>query len=346
MNKNISIILLNLGGPDSPKSVKPFLFNLFYDPAIIRLPKIFRWLIAKIISSKREKTAIEIYEKIGGSSPILQNTIRQAIKLNEKLNNNIFQINYNIEIAMRYWYPRAKEIVLKLKKTNPEFIILLPLYPQFSTTTTGSSVKELEKELEKNNLNIPIKKICCYYDHPKFIEAHVKLIKKYLENILTDHQQNDIRLLFSAHGLPERIIKEGDPYQWQVEESVKYIVSNLKIENLDYQICYQSRVGPLKWIGPSTEEEIKRAGKDKKVILLIPITFVSEHSETLVELDMEYKDLAKESEVPNYYRVPTLSEDDLFIEALQEIIFTVNEKNFIFPPERKCSAKYCGCINK
>jgi len=300
-----AVVLLNLGGPDALSAVKPFLFNLFSDRAIIGLPQPFRFLLAKLISSRREKTAQAIYAQMGGKSPILELTQAQAKALEQRLGDG-----YKTFIAMRYWNPMTAEVVRQVKEYAPQRIVLLPLYPQFSTTTTGSSFALWEKEAALQKLAVPTQRLCCYPQEAGFIEAHVALIREQLATMASTP-----RLLFSAHGLPEKIIARGDPYQWQVEQTVASIMQKLGSE-LEHQICYQSRVGPLKWIGPSTVEALERAGQEKKPVLVVPVAFVSEHSETLVELDIEYKHVAEGFGVPEYGRVPALGTGSSYIEAL------------------------------
>jgi len=338
-----AVILFNLGGPDSQESVEPFLFNLFNDPEILDLPKILRYPLAKIISKKRKTTAQKIYSEIGGSSPILKLTNEQANALENKLNENNKKDIYKCFVVMRCWYPRAYQVVSLVKNYNPDEIILLPLYPQYSSATSGSSIKEWIEISEKNKINKPTKIICCYPTDEDFIAAHTKLIEEKIENL------NSYRLIFSAHGLPERNIKKGDPYQWQIEQSVKKIVEKLDIDNLDWILCYQSRVGPLKWIGPSTDDEIINVSKQNKTIIIVPIAFVSEHSETLVELDIEYKKLAEKNGCKNYHRVPALGTNKDFINSLCKLVFNINfdsgGQNGYFSPKNKCpnNFKKCPC---
>jgi ferrochelatase len=197
--------------------------------------------------------------------------------------------------------------------------VLLPLYPQYSTTTTESSAKEWYAEAKKIGLDVPTTLIESYATDEEFVGAHAEMIDQYLQGIQTDHP---LRLLFSAHGLPQKVVDDGDPYQRQVEATVKALLTPLAARGHapDWKISYQSRVGPMKWIGPSTEEEIERAGKEKIGLVVIPIAFVSEHSETLVELDIEYAHLAKELGVPDYFRVPALGTQPEFIKALAGLV--------------------------
>ena len=303
-----AVVLMNLGGPDKQESVQPFLFNLFNDPAIISVPRPLRWFLAQVISRKRAPVARLIYEKLGGGSPLLQETEAQARALERSLG-----ADYRVFLSMRDWHPRSHEAVNAVLSYDPERIVLVPLYPQYSTTTTGSSVGDWNKAAAELGLQKPTAVVGCYATNPLFISAHVKLIKRFLEPSKPNRSQ---KVLFSAHGLPEKIIAKGDPYQSQVESTAKAIVQELACPHLEWEVCYQSRVGPLRWIGPSTEELITEAGALGKSLVVVPIAFVSEHSETLVELDIEYADLARRAGVHSYQRVPTLGISDDFMLAL------------------------------
>ena len=310
----VAVILFNLGGPDKPESVQPFLFNLFQDPAIIGVPQPFRWMLAKLISTRRAPIAQEIYEHIGGKSPLLELTQEQASALETEC-NDIGEIK--AFICMRYWHPMSPETVANVKAYNPDKIVLLPLYPQFSTTTTGSSIKDWLKEARKVGLTVPTIEVCCYPRESGWISAQTKLVAETYSKVKGDKKP---RVLFSAHGLPKKIIEKGDPYQWQVEQTSAAVVEELKNDDLDWIVCYQSRVGPLEWIGPSTEDEIERAGKDGVPLIVVPIAFVSEHSETLVELDIEYGELAEEAGVPSYHRVPAVGTHPDFVTAIGDLV--------------------------
>lgn len=341
-NKKTAIVLFNLGGPDSKSSVKPFLFNLFNDKYIITLPKILRYLVACLISSRREKTAQEIYAHLGNKSPILDETKAQADSLEKSLQKSS-DIDYKVFICMRHWHPMSNEVVKDIVVFNPDEVILLPLYPQFSTTTTLSSIEDFSDKIRKKLPNILYKTICCYPKDKTFIQSHVDLISQAMEKI---NDKNNCRILFSAHGLPKKIIESGDPYQWQVENTVQSIIEELPFSQIDYKISYQSRVGPLEWIGPNTEEEIEKAGKEQKELMVVPVAFVSEHSETLVELDIEYKAIADKHSI-NYVRVPTLSINNYFVESLKNMVInaTNSESNFLYSNEMKrlCPASYSKC---
>tara|TARA_B100001765_G_C19406363_1_gene294664 strand:- start:69 stop:773 length:705 start_codon:yes stop_codon:yes gene_type:complete len=229
-------------------------------------------------------------------------------------------------------------VIEKVKEYNPEEIILLPLYPQYSASTSGSSINEWNDLCKKENYQVRTKTVCCYPTENNFIDSHISLIKKTLKTI----ENNNFKLIFSAHGLPKNKIKKGDPYQWQVEETVKKIMFKIKNENLDYIISYQSRVGPLKWIGPSTDEVIIKYSNEKKGIVIVPIAFVSEHSETLVELDIEYKKLAERSGCSFYKRVPALGTEENFIKGLTELVLK-KETRGNFVSSIMCLNKYIKC---
>ena len=314
MSRRIAVVLFNLGGPDSPEAVEPFLRNLFSDPAILRVPGFLRNFLARTISRRRAPVAREIYAKIGGASPILPNTKAQAEALESALSARRPEAAWRCFVAMRYWHPFVAETRAEIAAWRPDEIVLLPLYPQFSTTTTASSIKSWR---EAGPSPAPAKEICCYPWLDGFVEAMADIA---LQAIGRVPPGMPYRLLFSAHGLPEKIVKAGDPYQWQVEQSVAQIAERLGPAAADRAVCYQSRVGPLKWIGPSTEAEIERAGRDGKAVVLVPVAFVSEHSETLVELDIEYRHLATEKGVPAFLRAPTVSVHPAFIDGLAGLV--------------------------
>ncbi len=332
-----AVVLFNLGGPDKPEAIRPFLANLFNDPAIIGLPWPLRPLLASVISQRRDKEAREIYAKIGGKSPLLEETWDQARALQQRLDEET-----RVFVAMRYWHPMAEETVVQVKDYGPDRIVLLPLYPQYSTTTTASSLKAWRRAAAAVGLDRPTRAVCCYPSEPGLIAAHVHLIEKALD----EAGSNPVRVLFSAHGLPEKVVKAGDPYQWQVEHTAAAIVSALGRPELDWVVCYQSRVGPLTWIGPATEDEVKRAGKDSIGIVLVPIAFVSEHSETLVELDMEYAQLARKHGVKTYLRVPALQTEPAFIDGLARLVANVFTRDTDLASEtgtRLCPANWAKC---
>ncbi|HYD31822.1 MAG TPA: ferrochelatase [Azospirillaceae bacterium] len=324
--QRIAVVLFNLGGPDRPEAVRPFLFNLFKDPAILQVPGPVRLMLAYLISRRRAKPAGEIYERLGGKSPLLDNTIAQALALEEALGGGG---ETRVFIAMRYWHPMADETAYQVKEYNPDRVVLLPLYPQFSTTTSASSVKNWERAAKAAGLDKPTSVVCCYPTEPGFITAEAELIRARVEEAKAHGAP---RVLFSAHGLPRKVVRGGDPYQWQCEETARAVVAELGMQGLDWVNCYQSRVGPLEWIGPATDAEIARAGRDKVPLVVVPIAFVSEHSETLVELDIEYRELAHVQGVPFFARVPTVGVEPVFIEALAALV-----RRMVSAPPGLCS---------
>ncbi|HWA69878.1 MAG TPA: ferrochelatase [Rhizomicrobium sp.] len=311
----LAIVLFNLGGPDCPEAVAPFLKNLFSDPAIISLPAIARLPIAHLIARRRAPIAREIYNHMGGKSPIVEETRAQADALERALSGN--GIEAKAFIAMRYWRPFSDEAARAAKAFNPDKIVLLPLYPQYSTTTTASSLVDWDKTAKKVGLTAPTSRVCCYPWEERFVAAAAAKISAAMAG---SSPGVSYRLLLSAHGLPKRTIQRGDPYQWQVEQSAAAIVKALGAPQLEPVVCYQSRVGPLEWIGPATDAEIRRAGQDNKGVIVAPIAFVSEHSETLVELDIEYRRLAAESGVPDYRRAGTVGIHPDFIAGLAGLV--------------------------
>jgi protoporphyrin/coproporphyrin ferrochelatase len=311
----LAVVLFNLGGPDSLDAVEPFLTNLFSDPAIISLPKLLRLPLARFIAKRRAPITREIYRKIGGRSPIVPETEAQARALEAALAAQGHEAR--AFIAMRAWKPFSAEAARAVKAWNPQHIVLLPLYPQFSTTTTASSLDDWHQAAKREGLTAPQTRVCCYPWDTGFVDAVAGLIG---EAFAKKKPAVDYRLLLSAHGLPKRVIAKGDPYRWQVEKTAAAIVDRLGIRDLDWSVCYQSRVGPLEWIGPATDAEIRRAGAGGKGVILAPIAFVSEHSETLVELDMDYAMLARESGVPDYLRVPAVGTQSEFIAGLARLV--------------------------
>jgi len=308
-----AVVLMNLGGPDSPAAVRPFLFNLFSDPAIIRLPAALRLPLAFVIAARRAVTARQIYAQIGGASPLLANTQAQARALEAELGSG-----YRCFVGMRYWHPLTAAAVLQVKQWAPDEIVLLPLYPQFSTTTTASSLRVWEREAKRQGLASPTRSIRSYPAAPGFIAAMAASIGEALDAAVADGAP--ARLLFSAHGLPLKIVKQGDPYPQEVATTAAAVLRALGRPGIDARVCYQSRVGPLAWLGPSVEQELRQAGRDRVAVVIAPISFVSEHSETLVELDREYRRVAEDSGVASYRRVPTVGADSRFIAALADLV--------------------------
>jgi ferrochelatase len=304
----IAIVLFNLGGPDSLEAVEPFLYNLFADRALIALPNPLRALIAKLIARRRGPVARHIYARMGNRSPIVANTEAQARALEAALGGDV-----RVFVAMRYWHPMSGEAAAAVKRWAPDEIVLLPLYPQFSSTTTASSLAAWHQAARAIGLDVPTRAVCCYPTAAGFIAA----LASRLETALAEWPAGErVRILLSAHGLPQRIVARGDPYEWQVNATAAALRARMGKKLPETVVCYQSRVGPLKWLEPATDAEIRRAGAERIGLIILPIAFVSEHSETLVELDLDYGALAATAGVPRYVRAPTVSAEPHFIAGL------------------------------
>lgn len=322
--RRVAVVLFNVGGPDNLAAVRPFLYNLFSDAAIITLPAGIRHLLAGLLAWRRAPVARDIYKLIGGKSPIAAGTRAQAAALEKKLNTDAAEkagkTEFRCFTTMRYWHPRARQTVREVREFAPDDIVLLPLFPQYSTTTVGTALDEWSRAARASGLDLPTHSCCCYPLEEGVIEAHTAAIKKAIDEKMGGRP---FRLLLSAHSLPQKTVDAGDPYVWQIDQTIDRLMKRLREEtgrgNIDYRVCYQSRVGPLKWLEPDTQSEIRRAGGEGLALIVVPIAFVSEHLETLVELDIEYAKLATEAGVPLYYRMPALGTDERFIEALSKI---------------------------
>jgi ferrochelatase len=313
----VAIVLFNLGGPDNPEAIRPFLLNLFNDPAILRVPFFIRPFLARKITGARLQPATAAYQVLGGKSPLTEMTEAQAKAIEAALP----ELNTKCFIAMRYWHPFSLATARAVKTWQPDEIVLLPLYPQYSTTTTGSSLTAWRDAAARVGLVAPTSAICCFPTDPEFVEATLAIVRTAYEAARTTLDPAiPLRILFSAHGLPEAIVRAGDPYQYQIEQTVAALIAAWRRNDLDWKICYQSRATPQQWITPSTDTEVAQAGKDGTAVLVVPIAFVSEHSETLVELDVDYKELAHRCSVPGYFRVPTQQLDPGFIASLANLV--------------------------
>lgn len=334
--KRVAVLLFNLGGPKNPEDVQGFLYNLFADKNIINLPFGVRQGVASLISSRRAPLAKKNYAYMGGGSPILKETQGQAEALEAYIAANTKGIEAKVFIGMRYWHPFVEEMVREIETWSPDEIVLLPLYPQFSSTTSLSSFEAFDKAYKGR---AKVTRVCCYSDNAHFIKAHVDAIAA---KIATLTQPGHYRLLFSAHGLPESIITRGDPYQAQVEACVAKIMAGLG-NPIEHSICYQSRVGPMKWIGPSTDVSIQKAGADGKSIILVPIAFVSEHIETLVELDIEYAHVASTAGVKDYIRLPALGVNPGYIRALNDEVLKALGSSATVVGDHDCAGCHSFC---
>lgn len=317
MKKKIAVVLLNMGGPDSLEAIEPFLFNLFQDPDIFKIPfgqKIF----AKAISKLRTKKVVEQYKFIGGKSPQNEHTEKQRKLLQQSLR----AINPNIDvlISMRYWKPITAETVKFVEDNNYDKIILLPLYPHFSSVTTGSSFNDWWKYFNGNKNKVI--EINNFFNQQKYLTAINKRIDEGLK-LFSDISNNNINLLFSAHSVPKSLIKSGDPYQTQILESI-HLIMGLRNHTEKHHISYQSKVGPVKWLEPSTKEKIIELGNNGvKNLLVIPISFVSDHIETQYELDIQYRKIAMENNIVNYQVTTGLNDSPEFISQLHDLVIEV-----------------------
>lgn len=334
-----AVILFNLGGPESPETVRPFLYNLFSDKAILNLPQPFRQGLAWLISKRRTPEAQAIYARLGGRSPILPHTEAQASALQALLGET-----YKVWTVMRYWHPRASQVVQEVKAWAPDHVVLLPLYPQFSTTTTASSLEEWHQAAAHADLTAPTRTICCYPHEEGFIKAYGSLLKEALQKA---PEHVPLRVLLSAHGIPASLVKKGDPYEAQVNETATALRRYLQNPKLELRVCYQSKVGPLKWLGPAIGDEVLRAGKEGVGLIVLPVAFVSDHSETLVELDHQYREVALKAGVPYYDRVPAVQTHPAFLEGLRHMITTPSYQA-VHPGVLgyHCGMKACPCKEK
>jgi ferrochelatase len=335
--RRIAVVVLNLGGPDSLEAVRPFLFNLFKDPAIMPLPAPVRLAVAALISARRGKLARGNYAHMGGSSPLLKETRAQADALSLSLARRLPDDEVRTFIAMRYWRPFTEAAAREVEAFGPDEVVIVPLYPQFSSATTGSSLKAWEKAYRGPGR---VRAACCWFELDGLVAAHVERIRRCWE---AAGKPEKVRVLFSAHGLPERDIEKGDPYRWQVEQTCAAIAARLQWP-WDFRVCYQSRVGPLKWIGPSTPEAIAEACEDGMNVLVDPVAFVSEHVETLVELDRDYAELADLHGCDVYLRAPTVSAEPVFIDALADVaVRALGRASGTEPDGRACESGWRGC---
>jgi ferrochelatase len=315
----VGVLLLNLGGPDKLEDVGPFLYNLFSDPEIIRLP--FRWLqkpLAWFIASRRTRTSQENYKQIGGGSPLRRITEAQGQALKEQLGH--LGQEANIYVGMRYWHPYTEEAIAQITQDNIEHLVILPLYPQFSISTSGSSFRLLDKLWQENPKLQPIEYtvIPSWYKQPGYLQSMAELIAQELEQF---PNPDEVHIFFSAHGVPKSYVEEaGDPYQQEIEECTALIMQTLNRPNA-HTLAYQSRVGPVEWLQPYTEDALKELGaQGVKDLVVVPISFVSEHIETLQEIDIEYREVAEESGIHNFRRVPAPNTHPVFINALADLV--------------------------
>ncbi|CAL1406306.1 unnamed protein product [Linum trigynum] len=322
--EKIGLLLLNLGGPETLQDVQPFLFNLFADPDIIRLPRPFQFLqkpLAQLISVLRAPKSKEGYAAIGGGSPLRKITDEQAHAIKDALQAK--DVSVNVYVGMRYWYPFTEEAIHQIKKDRITRLVVLPLYPQFSISTTGSSLRILENTFSKDAYlsRLPVSVIESWYKRQGYVKSMADLIEKELQ---TFSKPDEVMIFFSAHGVPVSYVEvAGDPYKDQMEDCIYLIMQELKARGVynDHTLAYQSRVGPVQWLKPYTDEVLVELGnKGVKSLLAVPVSFVSEHIETLEEIDMEYRELALESGIESWGRVPALGCTSSFITDLADVV--------------------------
>ena len=315
----LGVLLLNLGGPDKLEDVRPFLYNLFADPEIIRLPSpLLQAPLAWLISTLRAKKSQENYKKIGGGSPLRRITEEQGQALRSQLQQNGHEAK--VYIGMRYWHPFTEEAIAQIKSDQIEELVILPLYPQFSISTTGSNFRLLERiwqkdpELQKIKYTV----VPSWYGNQYYLQSMANLISTKLDQVKNPQEAH---IFFSAHGVPVSYIEEaGDPYQKEIEACAAQIMKTLNRPNA-YTLAYQSRVGPVEWLQPYTDVAIEElAGKGVKELVVVPISFVSEHIETLEEIDMEYREIAEHAGIETFARVPAPDTDPTFIQALADVV--------------------------
>ncbi len=313
-DKKYRVILAYMGGPENKNEVRPFLANLFNDPHIMRIPQPFRFLIAQTIAFSRAKKAWEHYDEIGGGSPLKKLTAIQAGRLANVLHDRGYECT--VDTGYSYCQPFIREAVAKCRDNDIDRIIAIPLYPQYSVTTFGSVEDNLKKAAKKCGLSKELKIIPPYYDHPLYIEASVDLMKQAVERL---NQDDPYRVVFTAHALPQAVIDRGDPYRTHVEKTVSLILEKFTVS--DYVISYQSKIGPVKWMQPSTVETVKKAGRDGvKQLVVVPVGFTCDHVETLHELDIELAEIAHKAGIKKYVRAGVFNDHPKFIELLAELV--------------------------
>jgi protoporphyrin/coproporphyrin ferrochelatase len=316
----LGVLLLNFGGPETLDDVQPYLYNLFNDPYIIQLPRPLRFLqgtIAKTISARRAPQSRGYYAKIGGGSPLRRSTEDQARALGARLAER--GARASVYVGMRYWDPYIREAAERIVRDGVTELVVLPLYPQYSVTTTGTSLEEARRALKNAGLpaSARVHEVCAYHDHPGYVGALASRIREALGAF---PDPDGVHLLFSAHSIPEKIVDRGDPYRDHTETSVRLVLERLGAPN-DHTLAYQSKIGPVKWLGPATDETIRELGRrGVRQVLAVPISFVGEHSETLYEIDILYKGLAAECGIEHFGKAPALDTEPQFVDALADLV--------------------------
>jgi ferrochelatase len=315
-SRRTGVVLFQLGGPDSLEAIEPFLFNLFCDPDIIDFPfaRIGRKPLAKLISSTRARKVQHHYAAIGGASPIRRFTEQQALALQRRLNES--GMNARCFVAMRYWHPFTAEAIEQVRVAECDEVVLLPLYPQYSCTTTGSSLNEWRRRFQDA---LPVYPVEPFYRHPHYLDA---LVEKIEETLARFPDPRRAELVFSAHSVPVSVIEKGDPYQQQIEETVELVMRRGGWGNR-HRLCYQSKVGASKWLQPSLHKTLRTLAAEKvSEVCMVPISFVSDHVETLGEIDHEGRNEAAELGIAQFEMMPGLNNSPIFISALADLVET------------------------
>ncbi len=318
--KSVAVVLFQLGGPDSLEAIEPFLYNLFSDPDIIDFPfsRFARSPLARLIAANRARKVQEHYDRIGGKSPILDNTLAQASALEKHLAD---RLDVKVFVAMRYWHPLTQSVVRDLEKESFETIVLLPLYPQYSKTTTGSSLNEWTRHISTSSVSVrelTVKVVKHFYTNPLYLDAMVEKVENSLKEFAGSSKET--HLVFSAHSVPLNVVQAGDPYQGQVETTVELVMSHGGW-SLPWTLCYQSKVGASRWLRPSLHETLKHlASVGVEQICVVPISFVSDHVETLNEINIEARKQAQSLGIPNFTMVAGLNDSPKFIAALADLV--------------------------
>ena len=314
-SKPTALILLNMGGPDSLKSVEPFLYNLFSDRELIQLPAgaLLQKPFAKMISKRRSKKVVANYRAIGGKSPLLEWTQKQAAGIAERLGPQVRPF-----VIMRYWHPRAEAVLAEIKAQGIEKAVVLSMYPHYTGATTGSSINDFKRAAAKVYPDLEYQLIEEWYDWPAYLDSLAKRINEGLD-WFHDLMRSEVQILFSAHALPQKFIDQGDPYKKHVETTVQGVME--RVGNYDWSIAYQSRSGPVEWMKPGTDDALRTlAAAEHHAVMVVPISFVSDHIETLEEIDIQYHNLATDLGIVNFGRAPSLNDHDDFLDALAGLV--------------------------
>ncbi|HEY1493899.1 MAG TPA: ferrochelatase [Candidatus Solibacter sp.] len=312
----LGVVLFQLGGPDSLESIRPFLYNLFCDPDIIDFPcaRIARQPLARLIASTRARHVAHHYTKIGGRSPILENTMRQASALEAELRNNL---DARVTVAMRYWHPFTEEAIHQMEQHAPSDLVLLPLYPQYSKTTTGSSLNEWARRFHPTGWSPRVHVIERFHEDGAYLSALVEAVSRSMAGF---EDPRDVDVIFSAHSIPVSVVEKGDPYRQEIERTVELVWQRGGWAARRH-LCYQSKVGASKWLGPSMHETVRSlAAEYRKHLLVVPISFVSDHVETLYEIDIEHREQALNLGIEDYQMTPGLNDSAAFIQALAGLV--------------------------